>query len=48
MRRDTARDQIGLAGDDRPFGIGFLRLTPAVLRFDWAERHMRTPEMLQT
>ena len=35
-----------LAGDDRPFGIGFLRLAPADLRFDWAERHMRTPEML--
>jgi ureidoglycolate lyase len=35
-----------LAGDDRPFGIGYLDLQPAELRFDWAERHMRSAEML--
>ncbi len=35
-----------MAGDDRPFGIGYLRLEPAALRFDWAERHMRSPELL--
>jgi ureidoglycolate lyase len=35
-----------LAGDDRPFEIGYLDLNPAELRFDWAERHMRSPELL--
>jgi ureidoglycolate hydrolase len=35
-----------LAADGRPFGIGYLDLRPAELRFDWAERHMRSPEML--
>ena len=37
-------DVASLAGDDRPWGIGFLALEPAALRFDWAERHMRTAE----
>ena len=35
-----------MAGDDRPFEIGYLDLSPADLRFDWAERHMRSPELL--
>ncbi|HEU5102856.1 MAG TPA: ureidoglycolate lyase, partial [Roseiflexaceae bacterium] len=35
-----------LAADQRPFGVGYLDLRPAELRFDWAERHMRSPEML--
>lgn len=32
--------------DERPYGIGYLDLSPAVLRFDWAERHMHSIEML--
>lgn len=35
-----------LASDGRPYGIGYLDLQPADLRFDWAERHMRSAEML--
>ncbi len=35
-----------LAGDQRPYGIGYLALEPADLRFDWAERHMRSAEVL--
>ncbi len=35
-----------LAGDGRPFGIGYLQLQPVGLRFDWAERHMRSQELL--
>jgi ureidoglycolate lyase len=35
-----------LATDGRPFGVGYLDLQPAALRFDWAERHISTPEML--
>jgi ureidoglycolate lyase len=39
--------EIGLlAADRRPFGIGYLYLQPAEPRFDWAERHMRSSEML--
>jgi ureidoglycolate hydrolase len=33
-----------LAGEDRVWGIGWLDLTPAPPRFDWAERHFRTEE----
>jgi ureidoglycolate lyase len=33
-----------LAGDGRAWGIGYLDLRPTELQFDWAERHMRTPE----
>jgi len=33
-----------LAGDGRPFGLGYLDLEPAEPAFDWAERHMRTLE----
>jgi ureidoglycolate hydrolase len=35
-----------LATDGRPFGVGYLDLTPSPLRFDWAERHFRTVEVL--
>ncbi len=35
-----------LEGDERPYGIGYLDLQPADLRFDWAERHMRSMELL--
>ena len=35
-----------LAADSRPYGIGYLDLQPATLRFDWAERHMRSAELL--
>ena len=35
-----------LAGDGRPWGIGYLDLQAAELRFDWAERHMRTLEAI--
>ena len=35
-----------LAADSSPYGIGYLDLQPADLRFDWAERHMRSAEML--
>ncbi len=33
-----------LSGDGRPWGLGYLTLEPTDLRFDWAERHMRTLE----
>jgi ureidoglycolate lyase len=33
-----------LAGDGRPWGVGYLDLEPTELRFDWAERHRRTLE----
>jgi ureidoglycolate hydrolase len=35
-----------LAATGGPYGIGFLDLRPAPLRFDWAERHERSPEMI--
>jgi ureidoglycolate hydrolase len=35
-----------LHGDGRPWGIGYLDLTPAELRFDWAERHLQTQEAI--
>jgi ureidoglycolate hydrolase len=35
-----------LAADQRPYGIGYLTLEPAELSFNWAERHMRTAELL--
>ena len=33
-----------LAGDGRPWGVGYLDLEPVAAQFDWAERHMRTLE----
>lgn len=35
-----------LPADGCPYGIGYLRLEPAPLVFDWAERHLRTVEMI--
>ncbi len=35
-----------MACDGRPYGIGYLALEPQPLRFDWAERHMQSPELL--
>jgi ureidoglycolate lyase len=35
-----------LGGGDRPYAVGRVDLEPAPLRFDWAERHMKTDEML--
>jgi ureidoglycolate lyase len=35
-----------LPTDGRPFGVGYLSLEPAPLSFDWAERHMRTVEVI--
>jgi ureidoglycolate hydrolase len=32
--------------DDRPFGVGYLDLVPGPATFDWAERHMRTVEVI--
>ena len=35
-----------LPTDGRPFGVGYLTLEPSELQFDWAERHMRTVEVI--
>ena len=35
-----------LPGDGRPWAVGYLSLDPTDLRFDWAERHMRTLEAI--
>ncbi len=35
-----------LAGGDRPYALGYLSLAPAELKFNWAERHMRSDELL--
>jgi ureidoglycolate hydrolase len=35
-----------LPSDGRPCGVGYLDLRPSDLRFDWAERHMRSAELL--
>lgn len=35
-----------LAGGDRKYAIGYLDLAPAELTFNWAERHMRSDELL--
>lgn len=32
--------------DERPYFVGYLTLAPGELSFDWAERHMRSPELL--
>src|SRR5687768_10368831 len=37
---------VTLDGGSRPYAVGFLRLEPADRRFDWAERHMHSPEMI--
>ncbi len=35
-----------MQSDGRPYGIGYLDLQLTELQFDWAERHMRSTEML--
>lgn len=35
-----------LASTGDAYGVGFLDLEPAPLGFDWAERHLRSPEMI--
>lgn len=35
-----------LEGGDRPYQVGYLELKPADLRFDWAERHMHSDELI--
>ena len=39
-------ETVTLPTDGRPFGVGYLALEPDRLRFDWAERHMRTVEVI--
>ena len=35
-----------MESEDRPYQIGYLDLTPTELKFDWAERHMRSAELI--
>ena len=35
-----------MESEDRPYQIGYLDLKPAELKFDWAERHMRSAELI--
>lgn len=35
-----------LRSDGRPWTFGYLNLTTSPLRFDWAERHLRTQEVV--
>ena len=35
-----------LPAADRPYAAGYLDLQPAALRFDWAERHMHSDELI--
>ena len=35
-----------LASDGRAFGVGYVSVEPGELRFEWAERHMRSPELV--
>lgn len=35
-----------LAASERGYGVGFLDLQPAERAFDWAERHMRSQELI--
>jgi ureidoglycolate lyase len=39
-------ETLALAGDARGYGLGYLDLRPAAARFDWAERHMRSAELV--
>jgi ureidoglycolate lyase len=39
-------EMLNLQGSDRPYAVGYLELQPAELRFDWAERHMHSDELL--
>jgi ureidoglycolate hydrolase len=35
-----------MTGGDRPYAVGYLDLQPAPLRFNWAERHMLSDELI--
>src|SRR5215207_7479152 len=37
---------VQMKGGDRPYAIGYLDIQPTPLRFDWAERHMVSDELL--
>ncbi|MDQ4078266.1 MAG: ureidoglycolate lyase [Chloroflexota bacterium] len=39
-------ETVRLEADERPYTVGYLHLRPDELRFDWAERHMRSVEMI--
>jgi ureidoglycolate hydrolase len=39
-------ETMALPSDGRSFGVGYLSLEPAPLRIDWAERHMRSVEVI--
>jgi ureidoglycolate lyase len=39
-------ETVPLPTDGRGFGVGYLDLRPAPLRFDWAERHLRSLEVI--
>ncbi len=39
-------ETVPLPTDGRAFGVGYLELSAAALRFDWAERHMRSLEVV--
>ena len=39
-------ETVMLPTDGRPFGVGYLDLEPAPPQFDWAERHMRSVEVI--
>ncbi len=37
---------VDLQGGSQPYAVGIVSLTPAPLRFDWAERHEQTDELI--
>jgi ureidoglycolate hydrolase len=39
-------EMVQMRGGDRPYAVGYLDLKPAEFRFDWAERHMHSDELL--
>jgi ureidoglycolate hydrolase len=39
-------DTVLVPSDGRPVGIGYLDLSPGDLSFDWAERHVRSVEVI--
>ncbi len=39
-------ETVVLEGDGRNWAVGYLDLEPAAPRFDWAERHLRSPESI--
>jgi ureidoglycolate lyase len=39
-------ETVSLPTDGRSFGVGYLELSGSPMRFDWAERHMRSVEVV--